>query len=172
MPIEPSGCLGFLFRLFNLGDGGSKAADTLPKVQLNKYFVSDAEANFFRVLNRVVGDRRHVLAQVSLRQLLGFPGNSSANPGRQTWVNRVAQKTVDFVVCDAATLRPVVVIELDEPSHARAERQTRDEQVDTILQAAGIPVLRVLTTRNYDTRELEATVGPYLQGRNHGVQQR
>jgi len=164
---EPTGCLGFLFRLFSPGDGGGgAAADTLPKVQLNKYFVSDAEASFFRVLNRVVGDRGHVLAQVSLRQLLWFPGNSRTNPGRQTWVNRVAQKTVDFAVCDPATLRPLVVIELDEPSHARADRQTRDEHVDTMLDAAGIPVLRVLTSRNYDTRELEATVGPYLQSRH------
>jgi hypothetical protein len=84
----------------------------LPKVRLNKYFVSDAEANFFRVLKRVVGDRGHVLAQVSMR--------------------------------------PLVVIKLDEPSHARAERQPRDEQIDTIL---------------------EATVGSYLQPRHSGPQQ-
>ena len=74
----------------------------------------------------------------------------------------MAGQAVDFVVCDAATLRPLVVIALDEPSHARPERQTRDEDVRGPLDAAGLPLLSVLTSRTYDTRELEAAVGPYL----------
>ena len=49
------------------------------------------EANFFRVLKRVVGERGHVLAQVSLRQLLWFPGNSQSNPRRGAWQNKVAR---------------------------------------------------------------------------------
>ncbi len=91
-----------------------------------KYFVSNAEADCFRVLRKVVGERGHVLSQVSLRQLVWFPGNNQSNPGRQTWHNRVAAKSVDFVVCDPATLWPKLVIELDELSHGRPERQTRD----------------------------------------------
>lgn len=161
MPNRPSGCLGFLFRLFGLGGGAPQPTTAMPRVQVNKYFVSDGEAGFFRVLRKVVGERGHVLAQVSLRQLVWFPGNSQSNPGRQTWQNKVAAKSVDFVVCDPASLRPKVVIELDEPSHARPERQTRDEQVESVLEATGLPVVRVLTSRNYDTRELEAALGPY-----------
>ncbi|MDB5328595.1 MAG: topoisomerase type zn finger domain protein, partial [Phycisphaerales bacterium] len=117
---------------------------------------------FFRVLYRVVSTRGHVLAQVSLRQLLWLPGNNQSNPGRATWQNTIAAKTVDFVVADPATLRPLVVIELDEPSHSRPERQTRDDEVEAVLRAAGVPVLRVLTSGNYDTRELEAALGPYV----------
>ncbi len=134
----------------------------MPRVQVNKYFVSNAEADFFRVLKRVVGDRGHVLSQVSLRQLLWFPGNEQTNQGRASWRNKVAAKSVDFLICDPATLRPKLVIELDEPSHSRPERQTRDEEVETILQAAGLPIVRVLTSRSYETRELEQAVGPYL----------
>ncbi len=80
----------------------------------------------------------------------------------QRWRNKVGQKSVDFVVCEAGTLRPLVVIELDEPSHAKPERQTRDEDVEAILGAAKLPLLHVLTSRNYDTRELEAAIGPFL----------
>lgn len=158
------GCLGFLFRLFPgamPSDRGASAAVDMPTVMVSNRFVSEAEADFFRVLRAVVGDRGHILAQVSLRQLLYFPARSS--PGRQRWLNKVAQKSVDFVVCDPNTLTPKVVIELDEPSHARPDRQTRDEDVDTILEAASMPVLRVLTSRTYDTRELEATLAPYLR---------
>ncbi len=157
----PAGCLGFLFGRRQQATGGTRAA--FPKVQVNKYFVSNAEADFFRVLVRVVGDRGHILAQVSLRQLVWFPGNNQTNPGRATWQNKVAAKAVDFVVCDTATLRPRLVIELDEPTHSRPERQTRDEEVEAILRAAGLPYLRVLTGRTYDTRELAETVLPHLR---------
>ena len=44
----------------------------------------------------------------------------------------------------------------DSASRRRSERarQTRDEEVEAILQAAGVPGLRVLTGGMYDTREL------------------
>lgn len=134
-------------------------------MHLNKFFVTDAEANFFRVLQRVVGPRGHVLAQVSLRQLLRLPGNNKTNPGRATWPNKIAAKSVDFVIADPATLRPLVVFELDDSTHSRPERQTRDDEVDAILHAAGIPVLKAVTSRNYDTRELEAALITYLARR-------
>ena len=69
---------------------------------------------------------------------------------------------VDFVVCDVATLRPLVAIELDEPSHGRPERQTRDDDVRAVLAAAGLPLLGVLTSPSYDNRELEASLAEYL----------
>jgi len=163
VPDQPRGCLGVIFRLFGPGDTAAKGGEAFPQVRVNKYFVSDAEANFFRVLRKVVGDRGHALAQVSLRQLLWFPGNSRTNPGRQAWLNRVAGKSVDFLVCDPSTLRPKVVVELDEPSHANAERQARDEHVEDVLEAAGVPVVRVLTSRIYDTRELEYALREHLQ---------
>jgi len=75
----------------------------------------------------------------------------------------VDRKSGDFVICDPATLRPWLVIELDDSTHARPDRQTRDDQVDAVLEAAGLPMIRVLTSRTYDTRELEAAIGPHLQ---------
>ena len=51
----------------------SQVGPLLPKVIVNKRFVTDGEANFFRVLRAVGGARGHVLAQVSLKQLVWFP---------------------------------------------------------------------------------------------------
>lgn len=163
MDQPPQGCLGFLFRLFGAGAGPSRPGAALPKVQVNRYFVSEAEANFFRVLRSVVGSRGHVLAQVSLRQLLWMPGTNQSNPGRSTWQNKIAAKSIDFLICDPATLRPLIAIELDEPSHARPGRQTRDEEVEALLAAANLPLIRVLTSRAYDTRELDHALSPHLE---------
>ena len=133
----------------------------MPRVIVNKQFVSEAEANFYRILRSVVGVRGHVLAQVSLKQLLWFPPKQDRSV-RQVWVNKTDRKSIDFVVCDPGTLKPLVAIELDEPSHSKPERQTRDEEVETVLRAAGLPLLHVLSSRTYDTRELQAVLAPYL----------
>jgi hypothetical protein len=158
---DPPGCLGFLLGLLRNNSAESAEAD-LPEVRINKRFVTFAEADFFRVLRKVMGESAHVLAQVPIAQLLWFPGNNYSNPGRQEWRNRVAQRTVDFVICDFATLRPLVAIELDEPSHDAPDRQVRDRQVEAILKAAGLPLLRIKTARTYNTRELSDLCKKYV----------
>ena len=39
--------------------------------------------------------------------------------------HRINAKHVDFVLCCPATLRPLLVVELDDASHGRADRQER-----------------------------------------------
>jgi very-short-patch-repair endonuclease len=103
------------------------------------------------------------LAQVSLGQLLYLPGSKQSNPGRGTWWNKISRRSIDFVICDTATLRPLVAIELDEPSHTSPQRQTRDDEVDKMIAGSGLPFIRILTSRGYETRELEATILPHLK---------
>jgi len=59
----------------------------------------------------------------------------------------------------------LVTIELDEPSHATPKRQQRDLEVDKSLQAAGLPRLRVLAGRSYNTREIADCLAPYIEKR-------
>jgi hypothetical protein len=166
MASQPlAGCLGFLFGFFRRHPDAAPAELGLPKVRISTKFVTGAEADFFRILRAVVADRGHVLAQVSLGRLLFFPGSNASSPGRASWRNKVSQKSIDFLVCDPSTLRPLLAIELDEPSHAAPARQTRDEEVDAVLRAAGLPVLRVLTGRTYNTRELSDVILPHLTPR-------
>lgn len=162
MAESARGCLGFLFELFGARGRRDGADRTMPTIQVSNRFITDAEADFFRVLTRVVGAKAYVLAQVSLKQLLWLPGNSKTNPGRGTWQNKIAGRSVDFLICDPSTLHPIVAIELDEPTHAQPGRQTRDAEVEAALHAAGLPLLRVLTSRSYNTRELSAALAPHL----------
>jgi hypothetical protein len=132
---------------------------------VNKFFITQAERAFFLVLQTVVAGRAHIFCQVSLRQLLFMPGSNQSNPGRQSWQNRVAAKSIDFLLCDARTFQPLLAIELDDSSHAQPRRQTRDEQVDTLLEAAQLPLIRVLASRQYDVQELRTTILPHLAQR-------
>lgn len=76
--------------------------------------------------------------------------------------SRIAQKHLDFLLCDARSMQPILGIELDDSSHARASRQARDEFVDRVFEAAGLPLVRIAVQRSYNTNELAAQLAPYL----------
>jgi very-short-patch-repair endonuclease len=78
-----------------------------------------------------------ILAQVQLSCLLGV---KKGYP-HQTWLNRINRMSVDFVVCNKDS-SVVAVIELDDATHLRKDRQIADAKKDKSLGAAGIQVVR------------------------------
>jgi hypothetical protein len=139
---------------------GSKqtAAPALPQVQLNEKFLSFTEVEFFRILQKIVGGNALIFSQVSLRQLLRLPGNNQTNPGRQIWQNKIDKRCVDFVLVDSQSLRPMLVIELNDRSHEQERRILRDNEVKAILQAASVPFFPMPQTRNYDLHKLATQI--------------
>ncbi|GIW31501.1 MAG: hypothetical protein KatS3mg071_1675 [Meiothermus sp.] len=78
-----------------------------------------------------------VLAQVQLSRLLGVKRGNDY----QAWLNRINRMSADFVVCNKDG-SVVAVIELDDQSHQKAERQAADTKKDKALSSAGIRVIR------------------------------
>ena len=60
-----------------------------------------------------------------------------------SYFNRIKAKHTDFILCDPEDLDVLAGVELDDPSHERPERIERDEFVDGVYQAAGIPLIHV-----------------------------
>jgi hypothetical protein len=117
-----------------------------------RFLLSRAELAFFRVLSTVVAGRYLVFAKVRLADVITCPRALwHQAPGR-----RIAQKHLDFVLCDSYTLRFVLVIELDDRSHARPERRRRDVFLNRLFRQAGIPLLRQPARASYDRDELQA----------------
>ena len=113
----------------------------------NPKFISPAEREFYMALHRIVPTGHAIFAQISLGQLLKINKH-----GQEWWKyrNMIDRKTVDFVLVDAHTLDPKLVIELDDRSHETTERQTRDDFVNHALAAAKIPFLRMKCKIAYD----------------------
>jgi hypothetical protein len=61
-------------------------------------------------------------------------------------------------LCDPATMRPVLGIELDDASHQRPDRQTRDDLVDSVFEVAGLPLLGERARASYDVASLAERV--------------
>ena len=78
-----------------------------------------------------------VLAQVGLSRILGVKkGNNFGE-----WFNRINRMSADFVLC-SKDLTIVAVIELDDASHEKADRQAADAKKDKALGSAGIRIVR------------------------------
>ncbi len=130
--------------------------------------LSNGELAFYRSLRAAVPAQTLIMAKVRLLDLINLPPGT---PDRQSWNNRVQSKHVDFVLCDARDLRPLLVIELDDKSHAREDRRTRDGLVDDILSTAGLPLHREPAASQYAADRLRAVLAPKLAN-EHAPNQR
>jgi len=79
-----------------------------------------------------------ILAQVQLSCLLGI---KKGNQNRQGWLNRINRMSADFVVCNKDS-SIVAVIELDDATHEREDRQAADAKKDKALGSAGVQIVR------------------------------
>jgi very-short-patch-repair endonuclease len=119
-----------------------------------------AERSLFGVLHEAFGAKYFIFAKVRLADLVWLPKGTES---RQSHQNRVQSKHLDFVICDRATVRPLVAIELDDSSHSRADRVERDVFLNEVLAAAGLPFVRIRAAASYNVRELAQQVQAAVQ---------
>ena len=79
------------------------------------------------------------------------------NIQKSDW-NKISQKHLDFVLYDLRKNDVLLVIELDDPSHLKERAQQRDRAKDSILNDAGIPILRIPTSKTYDINVLREKI--------------
>ena len=68
-------------------------------------------------------------------------------------MGKIQSKHVDFVICDQ-DLHIKAILELDDGSHDRKDRQERDQFVDQILTSVGYKVIRVRSVTDDTLAEL------------------
>lgn len=152
------GCLAILFSFL-----GARPEAEAVKRPLGELFerrsslLTAASLSFLGVLRAALPDGYFIASEVSLANLFSVKRN-----GGRAAFNRINQKRVDFVVCDGASLRPLCGIELDDASHEREERRSRDEFVEQLFQATGLPLLRFRAARSYNVVEVKARLASVL----------
>jgi hypothetical protein len=100
-----------------------------------------------------------VLAQVGLSRILGVKkGNNFGE-----WFNRINRMSADFVVC-AKDSTIVAVIELDDASHEKTDRQAADAKKDKALSSAGIRIIRWHIKSIPDEANIKAAFAHAQQG--------
>ncbi|MEK6805723.1 MAG: DUF2726 domain-containing protein [Pseudomonadota bacterium] len=111
---------------------------------------------YFRLCNALPD--HIVLAQVGLSRILGVKkGNNFGE-----WFNRINRMSADFVLCSKDST-VVAVIELDDASHKKSDRQAADAKKDKALGSAGIRIVRWQAKFIPDEAAIKATFANVLQ---------
>jgi very-short-patch-repair endonuclease len=129
---------------------GGAPSGKLPYERIRS-LLTPAERSFFEVLRGITGEEILVFVKVRMEDLLYLP---KGTPERQSYINRVRSKHVDFVLCDREKISPILVIELNDRSHESQSRQDRDAFLQNAFDAAGIPILWVTAQASYNPRQL------------------
>ena len=109
--------------------------------------LSAAEARFYHALICALPLEFVAFVKLRVADVVKVP------PGSSRWYhhfNRVSAKHFDFVVCDAETFEPLLAIELDDRSHGRPDRVSRDDFVNAVTESADLPLLRFPVVREFD----------------------
>lgn len=119
----------------------------------NKSLLSEAEKNFYFVLAGVVGKEYLLFSKVRIFDILSIP-KGLENARYYQHKNKIQSKHVDFLLCDTKTIEPLLVIELDDSSHLRSDRISRDAFLDGIFEKAKLPILHIRASFSYNEDEL------------------
>lgn len=133
------GALGLIFQFLNEKGRLGIKEEWLP-YQKKTWLLTRAEREFFNVLERAVGGEYYIFPQLALDKIVMLEGKGSLKGGYR---NKIDQKSVDFALFSKQDISPVLVIELDDYTHQRPDRQTRDGFVDRVLAHCGIPILHI-----------------------------
>lgn len=117
---------------------------------LGKAVLSPWEQRVIQTLMAQLPEGLHLCPQVRLADIVKVQ-----SPDRSAWrgaFNRIACKSVDFVVMDLSNGNPILVIELDDRTHDRTDRKERDALVNEVLDVACIPLVRFMPSGKLDIR--------------------
>jgi len=122
---------------------------------------SNAERSFFGVLEQAVGEESRVFGKIRLADVLSVQPMSN----RKIWwraFSRVKAKHIDFLLCDPEALSIQAAVELDDGSHSREKRKSRDAFLDRACQAAGLPLIRIPAKKRYSVNEIREKLSGVL----------
>ena len=112
---------------------------TVYRYERKNYIMSRAENDFYKLLVDAAGPTNSVFPQVHLSAIIEHRVKGQNWKGAFSHING---KSVDYVICDKVSNRPLVAVELDDSSHEAEDRRTRDTEVERIFDEAKMPLLR------------------------------
>lgn len=127
-------------------------------------FLSAAEKRFMEALGNAVGADYCVFAKVRLADVIRPRAGRGDGKAWGAAFARIKSKHLDFLLCNPDTLDIVCGVELDDKSHARADRAERDGFLGRALKGAGVPLARFPVQRDYKDADIVKTIKGAVSG--------
>ena len=119
------------------------------------FLMSRAEHEFFDILVDITKDQYYVFPQIHLSTILD---NKVVGQNWKGAFRHIDEKSVDYVICDKAYIKPLLAIELDDKTHEQSNRKIRDGEVERILSNANLPLLRFGNNGYFNKEEIRHLV--------------
>lgn len=115
-----------------------------------RHLLTKREYRFYLLL-REVADEYHciICPKVGVKDLLSVTDQKQY----MKYFHKIAQKHVDFVICDQ-DLYVLFAIELDDSTHETRDARKRDHLKDKAFASAGIPLKRITEIDKKQIRKL------------------
>lgn len=112
-----------------------------------EWFFSIAEIRFYEVLKQLFKEKFLIFPHVRMEDLV------KANDFRGR--AQIRGRHADFVICSTGEkIKIIMIIELDDRTHAYPKNHARDILIDNIYQSTGLPIAHVKCQKKYDLEEL------------------
>lgn len=144
-------------QLGDLQGSGSAGQDAKPLADYRrkKALLSAPEWDLYRILKSLCPENRYqVLPQQSLLSVI--------DKLSQTSYRNELFRLIDFCIMDARTSAPLLLIELNDASHNRADRVERDRKVNAICDKAKMPLVTFTLAESKDMGFVKKQISRYL----------
>lgn len=132
-----------------------------------KYYITTLnELKFYNVLLEVAKELDLILfCQVSLYNIVSMREDLDYRT-RETYFNKIASKSIDFVLVNKSNCRIRLCIELDDTTHKRRKRRERDAFINKLFRDLGINLLRYPIYNVYYKDSLKNKIEEIIQKDN------
>jgi anti-anti-sigma factor len=112
------------------------------------------EHYFFDLLSEAEKEQHYVFPKVALAQLV-----EARDGGRVRWHNDLATMAVDFAILDPHDLRIIGVVDVQEDEEKQSKESAKaGEQMDSVIEGLGIPVLRIRANEKHTVDSLRRLI--------------
>ena len=110
--------------------------------EAKRYLITKNELNFYKILIEVASELNLIVfSQVSLYNIIRTK-NGLNNSVKQKFFNKIASKSIDFVLVNPENCRIKLCIELDDTTHNSPNRIERDNFINELFRQLDIGLLR------------------------------
>jgi hypothetical protein len=144
--------------------GSAFAATSDPKIpdlfpyQKREQLLTPRETAFYQVLLAVAGRRVVVSPRVRLADIFSITPTKE----HKAFYDRIANRSVDFLICERYTLKPLLAIELYDHDLPSRKRKKRDPFIDKVFKAGKLPLMHIVAQDSYSSKALALKIAPHL----------
>lgn len=119
-----------------------------------KALLTNREEEFYKQIKPICDNSNiKILSKVRLADIVE-PNKDLQYREKQTYLNKIIKKHIDFILCNPENLEIIALIELDDTTHNQKKRIESDEFKNKLCETVGYSLIRV---NSYEEFEKEFT---------------